>query len=207
MLKVLNFDIKGFDFNSYLRSLVLYDIILLLYKRLSNTFLAFLQSYEIIRRIVLIINHKEWKPFGIKKSMKRIIKRARIRSIWLYGITNFVFITKIIIIGPKNIIAVADTAAVSWKIKDCSYLINWRTSVASHIDKPIIEGHNEIYLLYQREILINAKCMLLSTYVFIYEHLKYCLFLLHNWGPNLFNSNLKSYAVRYYMLKKMLKWL
>lgn len=94
-----------------------FAFILLLFKRLSNTFLAFLQSYEIIRRIVLIINHKEWKPFGIKKrrSMKRIIKRARIRSTWLYGITNFVFITKIIIIGPKNIIAVADTAAVKNK--------------------------------------------------------------------------------------------
>lgn len=149
-----------------------FAFIFLLFKRLSNTFLVFLQSYEIIRRIVLIINHKERKPFGIKKSMKRIIKRARIRSIWLYGITNFVFITKIIIIGPKNIIAVADTAAVSWKIKDCFYLINWRTSVASHIDKPIIEGHNEIYLLYQREILINAKCMLLSTYFFYLWTLK-----------------------------------
>lgn len=102
----------------------------------------------------------------VYKGMKRIIKRVRIRSIrQTYGITNPVFITKIKIIGPKSIIiiAVAEPAAVSWKIKDCSYLINWHTSVASHIDKPIIEGHNKIYLPYQREMLINAKCMLLST--------------------------------------------
>lgn len=97
---------------------------------------------------MLIINYKEWKLFGIKKSMKWIIKWVRIWSIWFYGIINFVFIIKIIIIGLKNIIVVVDIVVVFWKIKDCFYLINWCILVVSYIDRLIIEGYNEIYLLY-----------------------------------------------------------